>query len=144
MMDRIYFDGESRPSANGRKRICIVAIRNGVADVIEQSAGRGSSYDAEWDALIFAAAYAVREGYQTVEFVGDHEGVIDAAAGRLRMKGDALKAFRQRFDEASGGLASFSTEHVLRYLNLAGRCLEEGRNSASFRTGLFMLEGVAL
>ena len=143
-MTRIYYDGEARPSSHGDKRVCLVAIHDGEVEVLDLPSGRGSAYDAEWDAVIMAAAHAVRRGWPSVTLLGDHEGIVDTVMGRTHLKRAAAKAAMQRFEEAAQGLDAFCAEHVPRHLNLAGRCLESGRASASFLAGLSMLEGVEI
>jgi ribonuclease HI len=113
---KIFFDGGCRPNP-GRMETAVVA--RGVTR-IERDAGIGSSHDAEWLALLGAAAEARRLGVAEAVLMGDSLAIVTAANAALAGKGAPGHA--AVFVAAAAGLR-LRVRHIKRTQNLAGIAL---------------------
>ncbi|MGQ2931436.1 MAG: reverse transcriptase-like protein [Sphingopyxis sp.] len=115
---KIYFDGGARPNP-GTIEIAVVC---GGTPHIERDAGRGSSLDAEWLALIAGLRLARARGLEDFILLGDAAGVVAQANGTVRARGGAavhLAAFRALVGDGPKP----RIRHVGRAQNLAGIAL---------------------
>ena len=115
---KIYFDGGCRPNP-GAMETAVVA--QGCADV-RQNIGHGSSFDAEWLALIHAAEVAVAIGASNVVLLGDAATVVNQATGRTKCRGVAI-AYRARFMASIPAGLAVKVRQIKRTQNLAGIAL---------------------
>lgn len=138
---RIYFDGEARPSRNGRLRAALVIVLSGEARTYQWPVGRGDSHLAEWRAAVLGARMAEELGFARCELIGDHVGVIEQADGLVKRRASdpAIVPLLEELTEIRTRCA-IAMVHVQRHLNLAGRLLEVG-DTPGFRTGVRLLEG---
>nr|WP_221364432.1 ribonuclease HI [Sphingomonas jinjuensis] len=111
---KIFFDGGSR----GNPGSIEVAVVAGGRAIVRTDLGEGSSADAEWLALIYAAETAREIGGEVV-LLGDSADVIAKANGRVACRGEAA-AYRERFLSVAGALP---VRHIGRTQNLAGIAL---------------------
>lgn len=115
---KIYFDGGCRPNPGAME---IAVVVGGVA-AIDRAAGRGSSMDAEWLALLAALRLAQARGLSDFVLLGDAATVVAQASGVAPARGDAavhLAAFRALVGDGSPP----RVRHVKRTQNLAGIAL---------------------
>jgi len=146
MYCKIYFDGESKPARRGGSpninRTCIVVIKEDDYKVIDTFAGRGDSYDAEWEALILGAKYAVENGFTTVDFFGDHKGIVDFLNAPPVFTGnEKTHAYFRLFCSYAEKL-EYTITHVTRRVNLAGMYFDCGEKSQAFTNCLLWQEGI--
>lgn len=115
---KIYFDGGCRPNPGP---VEIAVVSGGVA-TIDRDLGTGSSFDAEWLALIAALRLARARGLDDFVLLGDAAGVVAQATGAVRVRGEAarhLAAFRA----LAGDGPMPRIRHIGRAQNLAGIAL---------------------
>ncbi len=115
---KIFFDGGCRPNP-GAMEIAVVA--QGQA-YVRQDAGQGSSFDAEWLALIHAVEVAQSLGMSDVVLLGDSATVIGQALGRVKRRGEAI-AHLARFQASIPVGMSVRVRLIKRTQNLAGIAL---------------------
>lgn len=115
---KIFFDGGCRPNP-GAMEIAVVA--QGQA-YVRPDIGQGSSFDAEWLALIHAVEVAQTLGLTDVVLLGDSATVVGQASGRMKCRGDAI-AHYARFRAGIPVGMSVRVRLIKRTQNLAGIAL---------------------
>lgn len=115
---KVFFDGGCRPNP-GAMEIAVVA--QGQA-YVRQDAGLGSSFDAEWLALIHAVEVAGSLGLTGVDLLGDSATVVAQASGRMKCRGDAI-VHHARFVASIPVGMSVRVRLIKRTQNLAGIAL---------------------
>ncbi|OYY66013.1 MAG: hypothetical protein B7Y49_04040 [Sphingomonas sp. 28-62-11] len=99
----------------------IAAVAQGRA-YVRQDIGQGSSFDAEWLALIYAVEVAGLLGVKDVALLGDSATVVGQASGRVKCRGDAI-AHHARFMASIPAGTSVRVRLIKRTQNLAGIAL---------------------
>ncbi len=120
---KIFFDGGCRPNP-GAMEIAVVA--QGQA-YVRQDVGQGSSFDAEWLALIHGVEVASSLGMSDVVLLGDSATVIGQASGRVKCRGDAI-AHYARFRASIPVGMSVRVRLIKRTQNFAGIALSKLHN----------------
>ena len=115
---KIYFDGGCRPNPGPME----IAVATGGAVLIERDIGVGSSFDAEWLALIAALRLARERGLTDFLLLGDAAAVVAQATGRVRARGEAA-AHLAVFRALVGAGPAPRVRHIGRAQNLAGIAL---------------------
>ncbi|WP_374126301.1 reverse transcriptase-like protein [Sphingomonas sp. 28-62-11] len=115
---KIFFDGGCRPNPGAME---IAAVAQGRA-YVRQDIGQGSSFDAEWLALIYAVEVAGLLGVKDVALLGDSATVVGQASGRVKCRGDAI-AHHARFMASIPAGTSVRVRLIKRTQNLAGIAL---------------------
>ena len=115
---KIYFDGGCRPNP-GVMETAVVAQGRAY---VRQDIGQGSSFDAEWLALIHAVEVAVDMGASDVVLLGDAATVVDQANGRTKCRGVAV-GYRERFLASIPATLKVKVRQIKRTQNLAGIAL---------------------
>lgn len=125
MTRKIYFDGGCKPNP-GMMEVCIVVVdgRNEPIPHAVSNLGRGTNNIAEWSSLLWAMSYALEQGWQDVEIIGDSKLVVSQAAGRWQIKNNEFHSFKENFDVLQAKVGA-KLKHVLRNKNLAGKHLEK-------------------
>lgn len=118
---KIYFDGGCRPNP-GLMEGAVVARGQAVL----HDFGPGSSFDAEWCALIAATKHAVALGVIDYVLLGDAATVVAQANGSAPCRGSAV-GHRAALLEATGGTVP-RVRYVKRAQNLAGIALARRRD----------------
>eukprot|EP01035_Chromulina_nebulosa_P055239 gene55239-75701_t len=80
---KVYFDGGCRPNPGAME---VAAVVRGAAHVLP-AIGHGSSFDAEWRALIHAAEVALSLGITDFVLLGDAASVVAQANGSAPCRG---------------------------------------------------------
>jgi ribonuclease HI len=101
--------------------------------------GEATNNVAEYQALLAALEYALRNHYLRIHVQTDSELLARQLAGVYKVKSPALKLLRERAQEMIARLESFSIEHVSRQENqeadrLANRALDAGEAGKRHRT----------
>lgn len=115
---KIFFDGGCRPNPGAME---IAVVVQGQA-YVRQDVGLGSSFDAEWLALIHAVAVAQSLGFTDVALLGDSATVVGQASGRIKCRGDAIAHHAQFRASIPVGM-SVRVRLIKRTQNLAGIAL---------------------
>ena len=115
---KIYFDGGCRPNPGPME----IAVATGGGVLIERDIGVGSSFDAEWLALIAALRLAQEKGFQDFVLLGDAAAVIAQASGAMRARGAAAE-YLAVFRTLAGEGPVPRIRHIGRAQNLAGIAL---------------------
>lgn len=89
---------------------------------VRQDVGQGSSFDAEWLALIEAVEVAGSLGVTDVVLLGDSATVVAQAIGRIKCRGDAI-AHHALFQASIPVGMSVRVRLIKRTQNLAGIAL---------------------
>lgn len=134
-MNRIYFDGSSQPSENGKMRTCLVAILDNVVEIKETDVGIGNSLIAEQEALLDAVRFAKEQKLESVELIGDCQSVIEL------LSKNKLVEFCFRFENEAAGIPVCTIHWIHRHANLAGHYLDGG-NSSMFKMNLWLRENI--
>jgi ribonuclease HI len=115
---KVYFDGGCRPNPGTME---VAAVVRGAAHVLPDI-GHGSSFDAEWRALIHAADVARSLGLVDFVLLGDAASVVAQANGSAPCRGAAL-AYRQALLALLPAGARPRVRYIKRAQNLAGIAL---------------------
>lgn len=115
---KIFFDGGCRPNP-GRMEIAVVV--RGMID-IAHNIGHGTSFDAEWLALIHAAEIARNLGAGHFLLLGDAAAVVGQANGATKCRGIAM-VYRARLMALIPAGCTVTVRHIKRTQNLAGIAL---------------------
>ncbi len=99
----------------------IAVVAQGQA-YVRPDIGQGSSFDAEWLALIHAVEVAQTLGLTDVVLLGDSATVVGQASGRMKCRGDAI-AHYARFRAGIPVGMSVRVRLIKRTQNLAGIAL---------------------
>ena len=116
MLLKVFFDGGCRPNP-GMMEVAVVARGK---SYLRPDLGYGSSFDAEWLALIEAATIAADMGEPCV-LLGDAATVVNQAIGKGACRGAALE-YLERFRALLP--AGSHVRYIKRTQNLAGIALE--------------------
>ena len=123
MKTKIFFDGGCRPNPGAMETAVVI----GGEAHIRQAIGTGDNNDAEWLALLHAAAIAVARGLDDVEFMGDSMLVIRQAAGDWKCRGDNLNRHLTAYRATAASIQRVRLRYVPRSKNLAGIALAKLR-----------------
>ncbi|MGH6650190.1 MAG: reverse transcriptase-like protein [Sphingopyxis sp.] len=115
---KIYFDGGARPNPGAME---IAVVCGGVAE-IDGDAGQGSSFDAEWLALIAALRLARARGLADFTLLGDAAAVVAQANGTAPARGGAVVHLAAYLALVGDGPMP-RVRHTKRTQNLAGIAL---------------------
>lgn len=115
---KVYFDGGCRPNP-GVMEIAVVV--RGVAHVVP-AIGQGTSFDAEWRALIHAVEVARSLGLTDFLLLGDAASVVAQANGTAPCRG-AARGYRETLLAALPPGARPRVRYIKRTHNLAGIAL---------------------
>lgn len=117
---KIYFDGGCRPNPG----VMEIAVMTGGVATIDRDVGIGSSFDAEWLALIAALRLARERGLEDFVLLGDAAAVIAQANGQTSARGVGTKHLAA-FCELVGDHLWPRIRHIGRSQNLAGVALAQ-------------------
>ncbi|MFA5963482.1 MAG: reverse transcriptase-like protein [Sphingomonas sp.] len=115
---KVYFDGGCRPNPGAME---VAAVVRGEAHVLP-SIGHGSSFDAEWRALLYAAGVARSLGLTDFVLLGDAASVVAQANGSAPCRGAAL-AYREALLALLPSDSRPRVRYIKRAQNLAGIAL---------------------
>ncbi len=115
---KLFFDGGCRPNPGAMETAVVAQGRV----FVRQDIGQGSSFDAEWLALIHAVEVAVEIGASDVVLLGDAATVVDQATGRTKCRGVAI-GYRARFLGSIPATLAVRVRQIKRTQNLAGIAL---------------------
>ncbi|MDH7974290.1 reverse transcriptase-like protein [Sphingomonas sp. AR_OL41] len=115
---KVYFDGGCRPNPGAME---VAAVVRGAAHVLP-AIGQGSSFDAEWRALIHAAEVAQSLGLIDFVLLGDAASVVAQANGSAPCRGAAL-AYREALLALLPPGPRPRVRYIKRAQNLAGIAL---------------------
>jgi len=119
---KVFFDGGCRPNP-GAMELAVVARGRAL---VRHDLGDGTSFDAEWLALIEALRVALTLDAPEIVLLGDAATVIAQANGRMKCRGVAI-AHRATFRALlPPGLAP-RVRYIKREQNLAGIALARRR-----------------
>jgi ribonuclease HI len=137
-MDQIvaYIDGGARgnpgPSGYG---VVIQDAGGGKIAALSEYLGHQTNNFAEYQGLIAALEYAVRNGHKALKVVSDSELMVRQIKGIYKVKNATLQDLHARAKQLIGQLDSFSIGHVLRGKNqeadrLANEAMDKGMGRA--------------
>ena len=115
---KVFFDGGCRPNP-GMMELAVVA--QGRAHIL-RDLGPGTSFDAEWLALIHALRVAQSLGRSDIVLLGDAAAIVAQANGTMKCRGAAV-AWRQQFLALATGGVPPHVRQIKRTQNLAGIAL---------------------
>ncbi len=116
---KIFFDGGCRPNP-GAMEIAVVA--QGQAHIL-RDIGQGSSFDAEWLALIEAAKLARAGGASDAVLLGDAIAIINQANAMVPCRGAGI-AYRAQLVALMPPGVRLRIRYIKRTQNLAGIALK--------------------
>lgn len=115
---KVYFDGGCRPNPGAME---VAAVVRGAAYVLP-AIGHGSSFDAEWRALLHAAGVARSLGLTDFVLLGDAASVVAQASGAAPCRG-AAREYRGALIALLPPGARPRIRYIKRAQNLAGIAL---------------------
>jgi len=113
----VYFDGACRGNPGPGAIGWVIVTGDGIVTEGNDTIGRVTNNQAEYEALIRALEVASDYGFDTVEIRGDSELIVKQVRGEYDVNDPDLKEYRVTVHELLGEFTEWSLTHVPRDIN---------------------------
>lgn len=127
-----HVDGGSRGNPGPAGYGVVITDQSGYKiAALHEYLGHQTNNHAEYQGLLAALDYAIKQGHKALKVVGDSELLVKQIRGEYKVKSPALLDLYQRARQMIGQLDWFSIQHVLREKNaeadrLANMAMDQG------------------
>jgi ribonuclease HI len=113
----VYFDGGARGNPGPAAIGWVVVTSDGIVAEGNETIGRATNNQAEYEALVRALDVAREYGFDEVDVRGDSELIVRQVTGKYDVHDPALREYRVTVRELLDAFEAWSLEHVPREIN---------------------------